>query len=124
MPVTSSFDPEKKIATLSVSGTIVLSEAIEVTEGLYRDPSFQEPTRVLWDLREGRFKWTTDEIKTFADFVQRGRGPGRGRAAILTYTDLEFGQGQMLRVYTEDTSVEVKVWRDYTEARNWLLEEF
>ncbi len=124
MPVTSSIDPESGIATLTVSGDVPLNEAIEVTEGLYRDPRFQEPTRVLWDLREGSFNWEASEIRIFADFVKRSRGSGRGRAAILTPSTVEFGQGRMLEVYTEDTSVEVRVWRGHAEARNWLLEEF
>ena len=124
MPVTSCWDPESGIVTLKVEGTIVLSQAIEVTEEMYRDPRFQEPTRVLWDLRGGSFDWETSELLEFASFVERSRAVGRGRAAVLAPSDLEFGLSRIYQAYSEDSPVEVRVWRDYDEAWSWLLEEF
>jgi len=124
MPVNRDFDPESGIMTVTVAGAILLSDAIEVTEGMYRDPRFQEPTRVLWDLREGSFNWEATELRQYANYVLRSRAPGRGRAAVLTLSTLEFGLSRMYEAYAEGTTVEIRIWRSYDEARNWLLEEF
>ena len=46
---------------------------------------------------------------------------GNGKWAILVTNDLEFGMARMWNAYVEErVDLEIRVFRDESEARSWL----
>ncbi len=123
MSIFLSFD-DAGIAKLVVTGSPSLNEAIEASEALYRDSRFSRPSRILWDLSEGRFSWTQEEVREFGDFVRENRPVGPGRAAVLASDELSFGLSRMYELRSDDIPVEVASFRDAESALTWLNEPF
>ncbi len=108
------------VFTLVASGELTISEAKEGARAVYADPRFVEPTRVIWDLRDTRVGWKSEEVKGFSEFILGNRGSGRGKVAVVASSNLEFGLARMFEVMSQRAPMEMMVFRDADEARDWI----
>ena len=118
-----SFD-ESGVVSVVVTGDVSLEEGLETVATIYNDTRFRLPSRILWDLTEGHFSWTREELRVLGDFVIRNRPEGQGRAAILVSDERSFGLTRMYELMTGDISVETMSFRHRGPAIQWLNEPF
>ena len=83
-------------------------------------PDYPMGTPELLDLRDvTEIDVTSEQIRSIAH-VER-QGPNRiSRMAILVDSEVGFGLSRMFQVLAEETSYEIKVFRDIDDCRKWL----
>ena len=76
----------------------------------------------LFDFSKVKFKLTTDQIKSMAEygkkiFTQKNKG------AVLSNIDLVFGESRQFSVYREDEVCLFNTFRNKKDAIDWLLND-
>jgi hypothetical protein len=75
------------------------------------------------DFREVEVTRTGAEVRTVAAGTKRFNEFMRGgRLAVVATQQASFGLARMYEALIEARSLEVRVFRDYDEARSWALE--
>ncbi len=121
MPVDVVLEPESGIISYTARGDVTLAEIVGALRQVYEAPDYQTPSLTLFDLTSATPVLTSDQVRAVADFVQKHRPPGPGRAAIVASSDFTYGLGRMYEILVEEFAVDTHVFRDLAEARQWLL---
>jgi len=77
----------------------------------------------LWDLRN--YDFSAIDTETQQQWVAlREKHPERGNAkmAILVNNDMNFGKSRMYEMWSAELPQRMRVFRNYDEARQWLLD--
>lgn len=119
--ITGSLEAANDLTLVTVRGEVdaeqVLSQIITFLTG--------EPTRlVLWDFRAGSLaRISPGELKMIAEkgapYADRRRG---GRTAVVCSKEADYGLSRMFQTFARLAHIpfEINVFRDVTEAREWL----
>lgn len=103
-----------------VNYTEVLAGMSEMVEGEDYDPGLNGIT----DLRE--MKWESDQsdLRKLVHFLIKHRKQiGRSRSAVVVSSDRTYGMARMFEVFSSESSIKVRVFRDYDEAKSWVTGE-
>jgi hypothetical protein len=96
-----------------------------LVEEFVAHPQFESGMPVLWDARPlSRLDLNFDDMRDFGKFVA-GLRPirGGGRSAMVANDDAVFGTFRVHQLLNQSlVSYEFHVFRDFDEARRWLLE--
>lgn len=122
MAISKSCDPSKDLTIFTVEGEITFQEHKTVLEDFYKE----KPTaNVIWDFRLIRGKRISrDEIKVLINFIKNHGGKRvRGKSAVVTQTDLDFGLSRMSHAYIdmERIPLEIEIFRNMEEALEWMF---
>ena len=96
-----------------------------LVEEFVTHPQFETGMPVLWDARElERFNLDFDDMREFGKFVASlAARRGGGRSAMVAKDDAVFGTFRIHQLLNQAVvSYEFHVFRDFDEARRWLLE--
>ena len=118
MSISYKIDTERKTIFISLEGELN-DEQIRVHHDAMRsDPAFSASFCRLVDCSGS----TGGEVSTSA--IQRAalrvKGDVGRKTAIFAPQDMSFGMSKMFEAMTSDSEGETKVFRDLTEARQWL----
>ena len=76
---------------------------------------------LLWDFRAARFDVRPSEVREFAQFILREQPKlAPPKVAMVAARDLDFGFGRMFEVLREDPTTEVRTFRDFESALDWV----
>jgi hypothetical protein len=123
MPIDTVVDPKTGWRIHTVTGELGLDEARNALAAIYDDPQYDPDSHALWDLRDAVLSgFSADQIRSLASYVgERWGASGRNRAALVVSRDLDFGLARMYeQLLTGRTTSEVRVFRVYSEAIDWL----
>jgi hypothetical protein len=103
----------------------VSPQDISVTmEMLFDESHLSAGVHVLWDLRNARISVLPKQIPSIISTVSERLGAGwRGRSAVVTNRDVDYGTVRVAQVYLEDLGIELMVFRAMAEAEQWLAGE-
>ena len=114
---------ERGIVFHTVEGRVTNKEFIETFKATLQHPDFQPGMGGFCDLRNGELGHLTgDDLYNLAySLLQQNeeRGPTH-KLALVVADDLNYGLARMYSAYTENSPVEVRVFRDTAEAISWL----
>lgn len=126
MPVTYNVDPESGIVHLDFFGQVSVPQRIAAYELMRDDPDVggARPVLVLSDRRHMESVFTANDLKALVRQVREMRADSSNSVyvAALVSEPVQYGLGRMSEVFFEDVA-DVKVFYDYDDARNWLLEK-
>ena len=85
-------------------------------------PKLRPDLKWLHDVREADFDVTTEEVRSLVSLLgEAGSRPGpERRLAYLVSSDLNFGMVRMFEVLSEQSGVQIHVFRELVQAKAWL----
>ena len=123
MPVEFSVDREDEIVYGTCRGEVTADEIMEGLEKVFTDEGYRPGFRGLTDLRDIRWESNQEDLRRIVQFLIRNRKKfKKHRSAVVVSTERTFGMTRMFEVFSEQTPIKMRVFRDYDEARKWILE--
>jgi hypothetical protein len=124
VPVTCTFDAARNRVTLVISQPYTLGEWRRALDSVLSKAGPEPPT-VLVDRRDAGAPTTAlvDQMVTYLK-AHSDRLAG-ARAAVIVSSDASYGMARMLdsRAQLHDVRIEMEIFRDRTEAVEWLDRE-
>ena len=122
MPIEYRIDPQARVVYTTASGTLDDAQLLEHKKKLTSDPGFHPGMVELSDVRGiEKLDVTTDGIRHFALKDQRDKGKLRDyKLAIVASEDVVYGMARMYQANTAMNVPNVRVFRDISEAKDWL----
>jgi hypothetical protein len=121
MPVTHSYDG--RIIVVKMDGEYSTNELKAGILAALDDPKCPKDAVFLFDMRasdaiQGR---TPAEVQDMAEFLASQRERYARRVAMVTGSDVAYGLMRIGSVYAEHGGVMPEVFRDFEEAKKWLV---
>ncbi|MEP0821433.1 MAG: hypothetical protein HRF44_01160 [Ignavibacterium sp.] len=127
MPIHTTIDKERNITVHTATGNLTYEELVQTLESFYRNTD--APENVLWDGRQASLVNLTagqlQQLATYTKKIQReGLAVKGGRRALLAPASVDYGLARMIGSFkdllAEDIKFEVRTFRTYQEAIDWL----
>ena len=121
MPVRVSIDVENDLVHRELHGRVSAEELLESIEAVVNDPDFHPGMKSLNDLR-GVIHTTDKEyvMKIAEAMMGHADKLASAKVAVVVSADVVFGMMRMLQSYISDSPLDVKVFKDLEEAKDWL----
>ena len=116
-------DPATGLLFIRAIGKVAPSAYRELWDELIADPRIEPGPRILADFREVEVTQTGAGVRGVAATAKRFNDFMTGsRVAVVATQEASFGLARMYTSLVEGLDIEVRVFRDYDEARAWALE--
>jgi hypothetical protein len=120
MPFTYTVDPNLRLVLTKGTGTISDEESQQLSAMQRQDPRIHPTMRELLDLRQvDRLSITPSWLRTRAETDKKYAHEYANTLAIVVGSEVAFGFARMYELLTDD-HFQVRVFRDYAEACEWL----
>lgn len=123
MPLEYDVEVDTGLVTIKAVGEVQTQRYVELWRELIEDPRIESGPMILADFcdvvvtRSGaELRAVAAGAKTFNDFMSNGR------MAIVATQQAAFGLGRMYESLTQESGLDVHVFRDTEAARAWALE--
>lgn len=122
MPVTIDVDPKANLVTYTATGDIDFTQTRDAYESVFDHPDFRTNMNAMCDAREAVITLTVGEIAKLKDVLKSHQGErGSGyRVAIVVAGSPDFGLSTLFEMQTYGLPFELKVFRSFTQASEWL----
>ena len=114
-----SINKREDIAFVTIHGEATFDGLMEVYDALAPDGQFCVRRR-LWDLRGANIVMTNAELERLGHEGQARDHDRPSRAAVVATRDVDFGLARVNEVYRASSNTEMRVFRDFDEALQWL----
>lgn len=124
MPVHFKYNNDNNVLYGSIEGQLSMDEVRLMMEQLVVSKDFASDVRALWDLRKLNFT-NIDANFERQLILLRQSFPEREKAkiALVSNVDLSFGMKKMYEMLADDMHQNMKVFSNFTDAENWILDE-
>lgn len=117
-----SVDPERRLATVRLTGTLQADDLKEAFAAMVGHPDFEAGFNSLWDLRGASaarldFEALRDVVRAVAT---RKDARGRGKVAIVVTQDVDYGVSRVYEMLASGLPTVVNVFRTLEEAAAWF----
>ena len=125
MDWTVQVDEVRGIIMVTLRGQWDAKGILEALQRLWAEQLRTGPLGALWDFREVRAGGvSTGQLREVASRHMSDRPPlPESRAAVVVSGDLEFGMGRMTEAFIAEGQVDMQIFRDMTEASDWLVSD-
>ena len=120
MAILYRIDPGQRLVEMHISGEINVAEVEENLGRLIADPAYRPEYNALVDLSESPTLFTSEQIRSLADYVRHRMPMASSRRAVVVKTDVAFGLIRMYEAFTEDLPRSFRVFRSLKDAQEWL----
>ena len=118
MTIRYDVNTDQKIIITYASGDITLDDMREHMLMVQNHPDIEPDYSHIFDLREaGEIDIKTNDVKQLADFSYFNE---QSKRAIVASSDLFYGMSRMYEIFKQDASVNIRVFRTYEEAKEWV----
>jgi hypothetical protein len=91
---------------------------------VFSDPDFETGFNFLSDRQSASEARSAYFLRAALDFLKaHAREMGSCKWATVVSTIAAYGMGRMTQILSEDSNIEIGIFRDIDEARNWLLQD-
>jgi hypothetical protein len=121
MPVSHHFD--SNIVVIEMIGEYSVKDLRTVIINSFDDPLCPKNPILMIDLSRSKsiYERPSSTINAMATFIATYGNKFNNRLALVAPDDLAFGLMRMSSVSADSFGVDVKIFRTYNEARNWLV---
>lgn len=116
-----TIDKQTGIPIVTVYGELTYADCLQFTSAIPDIPAYRDSSKRLWDLRHVTGLPSTNTIHRVAASARSETTIPR-IAAFVVDQDVHFGLARMFEMLSEQPGVTRRVFRDYVEARNWLIQ--
>ncbi len=116
-------DSVRPLARIRIVGAFDVSEFSAGLTELIERPDFIPGMPAIWDLREADLMGVTGRDMVAVGEQSRLRADRRGnaRVALVVPDDFRFGMARMLQVLGESPNLDMKVFREFGAAEEWIV---
>ena len=119
--ISIQIDSSRGWASITLRGEVRKVDVIAALDTLYHEPRFHSGMSELWDVRHGEAILSPLELTDIVYFVsQHTDKRGKGRTAVVTGRDVDYGMARIGQVHVEEHEIELMVFRALDEAERWL----
>jgi hypothetical protein len=117
-------DKNERIVYSTLSGELDVDEIIAgLTEAL-ADTDFEPGMSGITDLRSLKWESDQEDLRRLARFmIEHKDRIGRSRSAVVVGGERAYGMTRMFEVFSEQSSLDIGVFRDVKQARSWVLKK-
>jgi len=119
MPIRYRVNEKRKLITVIVEGKITAEDAAAGIREHGTNPTDSHFARLVL-ISDRAATLSTSEINDLAQVVNDLSTPDSNRCAIVSFTDVHFGQSRMYLSNRNKSPETLKVFRDLKEALTWL----
>jgi hypothetical protein len=121
MPIALDFDPVTGLNVNTAHVVVSSDDVYNHIRTLVVHPLYQRGCDKLCDFREGTLRLAMDAIPKMKNLVQELSEELRGgKWAIVVSDDFAYGMGRMFSILGSFSRVEIEIFRDMDDAREWL----
>ncbi len=125
MAILTKIESESGIVIHDVEGKTTISDFIAAFERLTENPDYRLNYNVIWNLTTADLDSLTGaDIQLLSKGIKermKDREPGY-KVAFVAGEDLEFGLSNMYKVYSEEMPLEIKIFRRFEDAVEWVCQ--
>ncbi|MFP4381528.1 MAG: hypothetical protein ACLFUS_13585 [Candidatus Sumerlaeia bacterium] len=126
MTIKSYYNPDEDLFIHKAKGDLGVEEILQALENFYL--SQEKCNRVLWDGREATIRSVSQtdlqRIAIYPGKFNQSDRKATGKRAVVVASDLDFGLGRIIEIlksqFSQHFQHEVKVFRNYDQAIEWL----
>jgi hypothetical protein len=123
MPATYQIDKEKSWIEITISGESTAEELAEFTRQMHADPDYSDDLCGIVDCREMTNVIELNELRSFADDVNRRPGPAwRSKRAVIVASTAHYSITRMFMLFAESSPIQYNVFYSRETAMEWLKE--
>jgi hypothetical protein len=123
MTVDFRVDKEEGIVYGTLTGVVDVDQILEGLAGMVASGDFRPGLNGITDLRNMVWESDQDDLRRLVHFMIEHREEiGPSRSAIVVAGDRAYGMSRMFEVFSEESSIDVRVFRDFDEAKRWIVE--
>ena len=121
MAYSFQIDPDQGVVLFKGTGTFSVEEMASGLKDILGDPAFKSEYNHLVDMRDvTEFEPRTPDIRGRAYRDRESVEFNSSRIAIVSANDLVYALSRMYATLMDESSVSVRVFREISEAREWL----
>lgn len=124
MPIDLHYDQEKKALYGTLRNPLTIDDIKSEVVTIKESADYPIDVRTLWDLRQLDFNEIDRSFEEMLIDFRRGfRERRETRLAFVVANDLGYGMMRMYQILSDDLPQQIGVFREYSEAEDWLLSE-
>ena len=126
MSVEIKYDQNRKVLDIIVSGLSDADDLSSALEHIINSGDYPPNTDAIWDVRNSdlsnaNFQFVSELVKIRSRFMKRRDC----RSALIVSSEVQYGLCRMFEMLSEGKiSQQLRVFRDYKEGEQWLLEKY
>jgi len=121
MPFTYVIDAERRLVHITASGRITASEAFSCFDEVASSPEFVQGMRVLSDHRQLDTTVSVGFVRMFLTKINALSELLRGsKLALVEAGAARYGMARMASMLSDPSVMELRAFRDFDEAKEWL----
>jgi hypothetical protein len=115
-------DTHEGIVYSTLTGDLDVEEIIAGLIRVLEDDDFETGMSGITDLRGLKWESDQEDLRKLAGFMVEHRDRiGHSRTAVVVGGDRAYGMTRMFEVFSEQSSLDISVFRDIERAREWIL---
>ena len=123
MTVEFRIDKDEGIVYGTLKGEFELGEILEALAEVVLSDDYRPGLNGITDLREMNWESDQADLRKLVQFmVEHSDRIGRSRSAIVVSGDRAYGMSRMFEVFSEQSPLVVREFRDFDEAKRWVVE--
>lgn len=116
-----SYILEDQILIIRTEGEFQPEDLQKTFSMVFSDPGFKAGIKILVHDLDSVFVPTTQQLEAGAKNIENIMKRFSAKMAIVVSSDVNYGMGRMMEIFCEQRNIDVKVFRDFDIAKNWLL---
>ena len=121
MAIDTTVDKRRRLVIRVAHGEINAEQVLASIQETLNHPDYGPGFKSLTDLRGIKASGNVDDVKAVGRMiVEQGPKLTGGRAAVVVSDMLSYGMMRMLQGYTGKSPLEIRVFYDIDEAKDWL----
>jgi hypothetical protein len=121
MSVEFRIDKDEGIVYGTLKGEVDVDEVLTELNGIISDADYDPGLNGITDLRESNWESDQGDLRKLVHFLIKHRKQiGRSRSAVVVSSDRAYGMSRMFEVFSSESSINVRVFRDFEEAKRWV----
>ena len=118
-----SYELDDQLLIIKTEGEFQPKDLEETFNKIFVDPAFKPGINILvYDL-DSVFIPTSKQIETGAKSIENLMKKFSAKMAIVVSSDVNYGMGRMMEIFSEQRGVDVKVFKEFEPAKLWLKKE-
>ena len=116
-----SYELEDQLLIIKTEGEFQPRDLDETFKKILADPDFKPGINILIHDLDSVFIPTSKQIETGAKNIENLMKKFSSKMAIVVSSDVNYGMGRMMEIFSEQRGLDVKVFKEFKTAKLWLI---